>query len=254
MAISELKKSIKDEVLERIKSGQAKMRPRWHFVLKTALLVAGVVGFTLALLYLASFIIFILRLSGVWFAPAFGLRGIGIFLVSLPWLLIAAVLIFALILEVLVKHYSFAYRKPLLYSLAGIVLLVVLSSFAFGRLGIHQGIWRYSREKPLPVAGPLYRGWGMPNLSGVHAGMIDEMVEEGFRLINLRDEELKVIVSPQTRFPYGFDLEAGDNVMILGKRNDHEIEAFGVRRIDDEMMRGPMPARHMRGRPGRIMP
>ena len=244
MNISDLQKSIKEQVLQRIQSGQAKMRPRWHFVLRAALLLVSAVVFALALLYLASFIIFILRLNGVWFAPAFGWRGIGVFLVSLPWLLLAAIIIFAALLEILVRRYSFAYRKPLLYSALAIVGLVALGSFAMARFGLHQGIFNYSRKNNLPLAGPFYRGYGAPNLENVHAGMIDEIIEEGFRLINLQDENLKVLISPATRFPYGFDLEEGDKVMILGERNDDEIQAFGVRRIADEM-RGPAP-RHMR--------
>ena len=106
-------KSIKNKVLEAIKSGQVKMRPRWYFILKTILVALGIVMIFLTLLYLISFIIFILRITGIWFAPAFGFEGYGIFLFSLPWLLVIISVLFAIILEVLVKRYSFAYRHRL---------------------------------------------------------------------------------------------------------------------------------------------
>ena len=87
------KSLITGEVLEKIKSGQVKMRPKAHFVLKTALVALGFILIILFVLYLISFIVFTLRMSGIWFAPGFGLYGIKIFLFSLPWLLILIAII-----------------------------------------------------------------------------------------------------------------------------------------------------------------
>src|SRR3989344_577393 len=94
--------SIKDAVLAKIKSGQAKMKPRWHFVLKDALFAMGSVIVALTLLYLLSFVIFVLHRNGAWFAPSLGLRGAREFFFALPWLLILTMAVFAGILEILV--------------------------------------------------------------------------------------------------------------------------------------------------------
>jgi len=56
---------------------------------------------------------FFLREGGAWYAPAFGGRGWFVLLHSAPLLLLFLVAVFALILEILVRKYSFAYRAPL---------------------------------------------------------------------------------------------------------------------------------------------
>ena len=137
---------LRDKVLGAIKNGKVKMRPKWHYVLKTALAITGGVLLSLALLYLVSFIFFALRANGVWFMPAFGLSGMRTFVMSLPWLLIFTSLLFIIILEILVKRYAFAYRKPLLYSVLGILALAIIGGFALARAPFHRSLLRRAQE------------------------------------------------------------------------------------------------------------
>src|SRR5262245_42216017 len=109
-------KTVKHTVLDAIKAGQVHMKPRWHFVLRGILLVLESILLALSLRYLASFIMFIVYRSGVWFTPGFGFRGLRVFLLSIPWLLILVSVAFLVLLELLVKRYAFAYKKPLAYS------------------------------------------------------------------------------------------------------------------------------------------
>src|SRR3990167_8644737 len=131
---------IKAKILAAIESGKVTMRPRWHFVLQATLVICGLVIVLLALLFLTSFIIFSLRNTGVWFAPSFGYRGIGVFLTSLPWLLIGLTVIFVVLLEILVKKYSFAYRQPLLYSALALVLIVTIGGVAIAQTPFNRGV------------------------------------------------------------------------------------------------------------------
>ena len=120
--------TLQETLLAKIKEGQMVMRPRWHFVLKAVLGILGMIILAMAALYLISFILFALREAGLLFIPGFGFHGVGVFLFSLPWILILVSLIFIFLLELLVKRYAFGYRKPLLYSLFGVLGLVVLGS------------------------------------------------------------------------------------------------------------------------------
>lgn len=223
---------IKDKILSAIQSGQVKMRPRWHFILQASLTACGVIIVLLALLFLTSFIVFSLRQSGVWFTPTFGYRGLGIFITSLPWLLIGLAVIFMIILEILVKKYSFAYRQPLLYSVLSLVLLVTFGGLAVARTPLHSGLLKQTRENRLPLAEPLYRGYGMMKMEGVHAGSIEEMTENGFVLNSRRDERLNIIVTPETQFPGGYDLVEGDLVIVMGPRDNGNVSALGIRKIE----------------------
>lgn len=223
---------IKEKILSAIETGKVKMRPRWHFVLQTILIIVGIALILFALLFLISFIIFSLRHSGVWFAPAFGSRGLGVFLTSLPWILIVLTVLFVIILEILVKKYSFAYRQPLLYSALGLILIVTIGGIAVAQTPLHGGLMRQTIENHVPLAEPFYRGGGMIGPERIQAGSIKELTDDGFILNSRRGEDLRVIITPETQFPAGYDLVEGDFIVVLGERDDDTIEALGVKEIE----------------------
>lgn len=229
-----LGQSIRDKVLAAVRGGQVKMRPRWHFFLRAALAVAGVIIIFLSLLSIVSFIIFALQQSGVWFLPIFGLRGLRAFLVSLPWLLVAVSVVFIIILEVLVERYSFAYLRPLLYSVLGIVIFVILGGFMVARTSLHHGLFRQAEGNRLPFAGPMYREFGAPRFRNIHFGIVTEVANGSFHIRTRRGETINIIVTPETRFPLGVGIAEGDLVVVFGERDDDTVRAFGVRKVDDK--------------------
>ena len=243
------KDSIKESVLSKIESGQIKMKPKWQFILKALFVIFGITLSALTIIFLGSFIFFVLRQNGLLFVPAFGLRGWGAFIFSLPWALILVSLIFLFILEILVRRYSFAYRKPILYSLVGIIVLVLLVSFVMSRVGLHQRALIFSRTGNLPIAGPLYRNYEENKPENVYFGEITSLNSEGFNMTGRNNEEFQVIFTPDTFFPTGKDFHQSDRVVVLGDRNGSLVTALGVREVsgvDDifgrsRMMMGPMP-------------
>lgn len=227
---------IKEIVLAKIKSGQAKMKPKWHFVLRSVLLVSGIIILSIALFYLVSFILFALRQTGVLFMPAFGLAGVKAFFVSLPWILILVSIIFIIALEILVRQYSFAYRKTFLYSLFAIILFIVLGGWVTFASGLHQGLFNQATQGKLPVAGPLYRGMGFGHPQDVYVGKIEKIGEKGLDIQNQAGEKLEIKASPETRFPFGTDFEEGDTVMVFGKmEKGSSVEAIGIHCINDKI-------------------
>ena len=237
------KKPIREKVLQAIRSGGVRMRPKWHFAVRAALMAAGAIILFLALLYLASFVLFVLRRTGVWFVPAFGPSGWYAFLRAIPWILVVVFLAFVATLEVLVRRYSFAYRRPLLISAFGIVLAVLLGGFILERMHFHGRFSGYAERNRLPFAGRLYREFGERRFRNVHAGTITALGEHGFTMENRGGEALTVVITPRTRLPFGMDFSAGDAVVVFGERDDHTVQAFGIRRVDDFGTRGPLQPR-----------
>jgi len=235
------KKSIKETVLDKIKAGKARMIPRWHFVLRAALAAVGFLIVAGLALYILSFAFFIVRKTGIWFLPDFGIRGIGVFLFSLPWFLVIAVIAFIIILEALVRQYSFGYRKPLLYSAIGIIVFVVAASVFVTETPFHEGLYRRAHMGELPIIGQLYRDYESPRNKDAHIGTITEMTSDGFKIQNPAGEILSVIVASDTGFPAGLDFQKGDQVLVLGSRDGDIVKAVGVRRIDNDDM---MPRRN----------
>ncbi|MEA3452936.1 MAG: hypothetical protein U9Q96_01190 [Patescibacteria group bacterium] len=235
MNINLQKLSTSDKVLEKIKQGQVKMRPKIYFILKTLLVVLGIIISTLFALYLISFIVFALRASGAWYLSGFGFEGMKASIVLIPWVLILVALILIIVLEILVKRFSFSYRQPIFYTLLGIIIFVFLGSFAIGKTGFHTNLFQRARDGRLPVAESFYRGFGMGKFKNVHRGTVSELKENGFTIKTRRGDILIVIITEETRFLFEGDVEIDDMVIIMGEVNDNTVVAIGVRRVNDEI-------------------
>lgn len=208
------------------------MRPHWRFALNGALIASGAVLALMTLLFIISFVLFILRANGILFVPIFGWRGIGVFIRSLPWILIFISLVIIVILELLVRHYSFAYRRPLLYSAAVTVLLVSIGGIAIDRATLHERFFEQARYKHLPIAEKFYQEYGEQRFRDIHIGAVVELNEDGLIIRNRRGENLNVAVTAETRLPLGSDFQPNDRLVIFGERDGNNIQAFGIRRVD----------------------
>lgn len=209
---------MQEKVLETIKSGQVSMRPRWYFVLRAALLLTGIFILSLALLFILSFILFALRQAGAWFMPSLGPRGWYAFARSLPWTLISLSLIFLFILEVLVRRYAFAYRKPLIYSLCGLVIAAIAGSYVVLSTQFHPGLLRAARGPAprMPFVGDLYRGYGAGHCGDIHRGIVVESGDGSFIIRDFGGRTSTIILTSSTKLSPPRNFKGGDTVVIFG--------------------------------------
>lgn len=232
--MTEKMKDLRESINAAIRSGRATMRPRWHFLLHVALIILGLFLALLLAIYLLLLAVLLLHDSGLLFVPFFGVMGILEFLTSAPWLIFFGALVFLVVLEVLVRNFAFAYRRPLLYSLGGLTIVVILGTatlYIVVPVHILDRVMAQGRSLHTPPA-------------HVHPGEIIAINEDGFILRARNNEDVVVIVFPETRFPAGIDLREGDHIVVMGERSaSGTIAAMGVRRMDD----GDRPARHNRG-------
>lgn len=227
----------KNNIIQKIKAGEIEMKPRWHFVLKTLLVVTGTLITALLAIYLLSLIFFTLHRSGLIFAPGFGMRGIGLFITSSPWLLILLVVVFLIILYILVKQYSFSYKRPLLYSMLGIFIFVMLGSFVAEQTKMHDRIEAFTQRYNVPGAGPLYKTMMEELPENVTYGTITAITEDGFE-IQTEEETVAVSVTDHTRRRQGEVYQVGEKIFIFGDRDEAEsIQAFGIKKVDDTFRR-----------------
>ncbi len=237
----EPKQTIQAKVLEEIKSGHLLMRPKWRFALNLALFAVGM-ALALALVwYMVSFTIFILHDSGAWFGPSFGPRGWLAVIGSLPGVIIFLAILFVIVLEILVHHFAFSYRRPVVYSLGGIMLLVVIGSAAVAKARVHERLTSYAERHHVPMMAPLARVFrGRPN-AHLFPGTIATTTENGFVLTTRRGDFIYIHISQSTRLPPGFLFAAGDKVMIFGDRMASSVTAFGVRPLCPPRQLPPPP-------------
>jgi hypothetical protein len=234
---------IKNKILAEIQSGQLKQRPRWYFVLRGTLVGIGIGLVFCLVLYLASFILFILRQTGVWFVPAFGFRGWFVFFRSLPWLLIALSAIFIIVLELLVRRYAFAYREPLVYSVFGIVLVVFAGGFLLFETSLHRALFLGAEHNNVPSPiGILYRGYGAQRFDDIHAGQIVATTSGGFVLQEAFDNSTAtVLVASDTALPTDVLIMPSDTVVVFGSEANDIIQAVGIREAAADIMWSPLP-------------
>jgi hypothetical protein len=214
-------KAIQQSVLDAIASGRVKMRSRSYFVLQTILAIVGGVILGLFLIYIVGFMIFLLRQSGVLLAPGLGFSGWYIFFRSLPWLLIVLSLIFLLVLVVLINHYAFAYQRPLLYSLLGILIIVTAASFFVSFTALNP-----------PILGTYYSGYDAGEIPDVHRGEIVVLAANGFVLQGLSGETSTVLFGAGMSPAAENILRAGDLVVVFGDRDASGfIEASAIEKL-----------------------
>ncbi len=225
------KQPIKEKVLAAIRGGEVEMRPRWRFVFGAILFGTGMMLLALVLLYLVSFILFTLRQTGIWFIPWFGSRGAMVFLQSLPWVLILLSVVFLVVLEVLVRRYSFAHRKPLLYSVLGLVCIITIGGIVTAPW--HGNLFDSAREDKLPVLGGFYRGFGLQRFEGVRRGFVTGLAPDGFVIKDLRGITSTVFITPRTRLIPKGDFEEGDAVVVFGVETSNQIEAESIQKITE---------------------
>jgi hypothetical protein len=240
-----MKDQLKETIISAIKKGEVTMRPRWHFVLRSALLLLGVIVTVLLLLFLSSFVAFMLRASGAAFVPHFGFLGLRSFIIAIPWLLILATLLFLVVLEILTRFYGFTRKIPLLYSALGVIVFVLLSTFIIGQTAFHERMSLRAMKGGLPIVGEIYR-WS-PELADVHRGRVLEITESGFILKHRRDATTSIIVSESTSLPYGDAFTEGDIVVVFGEKSRDVITAQGVIKVTEGMFDPSRPMNEMGG-------
>jgi hypothetical protein len=233
------KKSIQDSIVSDIKEGKIKMHSKAFFLARTSLLFLSIFIVFLFVVYLASFIIFSLRISGMWFLPSFGLTGFRVLFGSLPWLLILLAAAMVVLLEFFAEHISFIYKTPAVYSLLGIIGLVLFIAVIIGISPLHTRLFRGAREGGLSVIGSFYRGYGAPDSYDVHNGSIAQITQDGFVIETPNGEVLTVLASQ----PMKQNLEVGDLVIIIGSRSKSTIHALVLRKIDEDRNFFPAPGR-----------
>ncbi|MFZ3019946.1 MAG: hypothetical protein WA051_00245 [Minisyncoccia bacterium] len=237
---------ILNTVLREIKEGKLSMKPKWHFIVKTIFGVLAVFLSLSILLYITSFVSFAIKTNGAVFAPEFGFRGIGIFLMAVPWLLILVGVISIVLVESLIRRYSFGYKKPIVYSLLVILVLIVFGNLIDDNLKFHERFSNYAGRRGVPMFKLFYSNFLDKEQWEIHMGLISTSTNGGFILETRNEGNLNIQINPDTKIQPGLELINDIAVVVFGERVENTVQAIGVKRIGD---RNNMPYRMMFSRP-----
>lgn len=123
--------------MEQIKSGKVKMKPRWYFILGSISIIIGLVGLTIASVFLMGLISFSLRTHGPMGAIRFEQM-----LNNFPWWAVglAAAGICSGIWTL--KKYDFSYKKNFPLIVIGFILSIIIAGWILDTMGVNEVLRR----------------------------------------------------------------------------------------------------------------
>jgi len=231
--------SLKNKVLGKIQAGEIHMKSKSYFVFRIILIVSVVVLVLIVSAFLVSYILFSLKTSGRLFLLDFGMRGVVGFFTGFPWLLLLTDVVLLIILDYMLKNFRFGYHNPVIYLFLGTFILALVFGYVIELTPLHKTLLLKTEERSLPIMSGFYSGLKKSrSREGVFSGTVVIMNSEEFVLKHDdydEDEDDKIIkvVAPRG-FKLDSKLKSGDRVFVAGEIKDDEIEAYGIRKLEDD--------------------
>ncbi len=226
------KTNIKDRILEEIRCGDVSMRPKLFFTLKVAVLGVLTFGMLLASILIINFIIFGVRTDSHHMLLGFGSRGLQSFLYFFPWTLLVVDLVLVVILVKLLCRFRFVYKRPVIYSLVGLLSVIVVLGFTLDRetqFNYQLAARTHSWPEPINTFRRIVR---QPPLLGNGICLCTIVAING-NILEVADARsgtttLTIVLPLNNPYATTSNLQLGDLVYIAGEEDEDGIEAFGV--------------------------
>lgn len=129
------KVDLEKTIMDKVKTREISMKPRWYFAAGSALMVTGLTALSIGAAFLINVTVFLIRRHG-----PMGQWRLQMMLQSFPWWIpvLAAAGIGAGIW--LLRKYDFSYKKNFLMIVLGFVTALILAGAVIDRLGLNE-VW-----------------------------------------------------------------------------------------------------------------
>ncbi len=232
--------NITNDILQKIKTGQVSMRPRYHFVIKlVALAITIFVTFILSS-FIVSYVIFSIKTSGQTSLLDFGPRGLYHFILALPWFILVADVLLITFIDWLLKSFRFGYKSSVLFLLVVTMVSITVLATIINYTSFHKILLRKAENRNLPVAGGLYMGIRMSHgNNGMFRGEIISIESTSTFYIKHTDYDgdetgqIVEIFTPTNSDVFTLFLQPGDEVFVAGDKIAGGIRAYGIRKLTE---------------------
>lgn len=218
-----------EELLRVIRERGVSMRPKWHFTLENFLAAIGAAFLLVGAVFVASFIVFSLRKSGALDMLGFGLLGWYEFFFVLPWWFIFFALLALLLLEGVLRKFSFAYQLPILYTFAGVLFLSFIAVVVADRLEMHRYLREISESHDITPVRGLYSAMSDDRAYCLLQGGIIERHDDRIVIREPDGDVFRIVFGATTHIPEGMMFATSDTVVVFGEHDDGFVRAMGVR-------------------------
>ncbi len=230
-----MNKDINKKINEKIDKKKMKMKSKSYFLAVSILYIISIIVTALFALFLASFIFFALKSSGTNYLLDFGLSGLLPYLKSLPWLLIIALIFLIVLVELFSKKIDLVSKKPLIYSFAALIIVVVGFGAVFANTNIHHRLLDQAVENRLPIGRGLYQKYGTFRENDLIVARIIE-INDQYLIVSSQDIEYKINLTDDIHIPSRIEFFEGQEILIFGEIDEDLIRAVGIRPFN-----GPKP-------------
>lgn len=120
-------------IMEKIKEGKVKMKPKLYFILGTMFSIAGLAGISVSCAFLINIILFVLKRHG-----PMGQWRLNVIFDSFPiWIPVVAItgIVFGIWL---LKKYDFSYKKNFAGIAVGFILSILIAGYMIDKMGIND--------------------------------------------------------------------------------------------------------------------
>ena len=222
-------------LIEQIKIGELKMRPRSYFWLSSALKFLASISLACFAIYLTSFILFYLDITHANRLLGLGIFGIRDLLLSLPLIILSLVVSFSAILLIFSEKYSFSYRNPLLYSVIAVIIIVTLGGYIVYLTPLHNYLMTFEDTPGNHMfLSHIYRSPRHARPHNTVIGIIQDSQPQTFIISVPPFDNYQILYDNNTRFVPADKPKIGDYILVHGNLSPSEAIAWEIITLPQE--------------------
>jgi hypothetical protein len=222
--------TIKNKILHIVEHKNIRMIPKWKFLLYSSLGIVGLIFSFLLLLFIVSLILFVLARYGFMYLPLFGFGATLHVLTGVPFVLGVIGLVLVAIIKLLLRHYAFFFRKPLITTLLVIVVSALGIGFIISLTPLHRIMRTYARDHHIDKFRDMYEhspfGEGDDTRAILRGEVISTTTDSV--TISLFNNTLRTVYATTTGDPLPL-LHQGDDIVVFGVMSNGRFDVMRVR-------------------------
>lgn len=218
---------LNEKILKKIENKRVKMKSKSYFIALTTVYSLAAITVILFSLFLASFLFFSADRSGTNQFLSFGANGILPYLSSIPWILVLVLVILIVLVEIFGKKFDIVSKKPILYSFAALVIIVIGLGIVLAKTDMHENLFNKTGEGKFPIGRSFYENYSAFKDEQLIIAKILEINSEKLT-VESQGKKYQINLDKIKNLPQRQDFFVNQEVIILGKIDKETIEVVGI--------------------------
>lgn len=225
-----------EKIIAEIQKEKIVMKPKIYFLLQGFMVFFGLVISFLATIYVVSLFVFFFKLRGAYNFPGFNLLAMKDLLLSLPIVIMLVATGLIVVLYWFSRRFAFTYRRPVILSLMGVILLVILGGFLVAASPVHYNMYKkFGKNLNGSVFfRTLYAPENHPPLKNSLIGEIVVATQREMKIITHTRSVCPIVLLKPSAKSSRNSFVTGDWVFVYGRPEDASFYATKVVELDSQ--------------------